>query len=76
MAARLTCRRCGDVIGVYEALIVSSRGRARASSRAAEPELSPAQGDLYHHACYLETEAEQVDRPGQAATDDEAPAGP
>ncbi len=76
MVARLTCRRCGDVIGVYEALIVQGPHGARASSRAAESHLSPAQGDLYHRACYLETEVERADEAAQGADDADAPAGP
>jgi hypothetical protein len=49
----MRCEHCGDVIGVYEPLVVRSHGEARESSRAAEPDL-PADGHYFHGACYAE----------------------
>ncbi len=48
----LTCARCGDVIGVYEPVVVSELGVARETSRAAEPGIPSARGELYHRDCY------------------------
>jgi hypothetical protein len=53
-----TCRHCGDVIGVYERMIVVAEGRGRMTSRAAERDrggLDDAEllGDCYHHPCYF-----------------------
>jgi hypothetical protein len=45
------CRRCSDVIGVYEPMILLVDGRACETSRAAEPDAG-AHGDLYHRCCY------------------------
>jgi hypothetical protein len=45
------CRRCGDVIGVYEPMVVVAEGRAHVTSRAAERGGPPA-GDWYHEDCY------------------------
>lgn len=49
---RLRCARCGDVIGIYEPLIVVSGDRVRETSLAAEPELPLAGAEHYHRACY------------------------
>lgn len=46
----LYCRRCGEVIGVYEPLVVGESPYARVTSRAAEPALS-ASGSYSHHSC-------------------------
>ncbi len=46
------CLLCGEPIGVYEPLVVIERGRARTSSRAAEPALSSAPGEYRHLACH------------------------
>lgn len=46
------CGRCGDVIGVYEPLVVCSEGGARTTSRAAEPQLRAADSRQYHRDCY------------------------
>ncbi len=48
----LRCRRCGEVIGVYEPLIRVEEGRALESSRAVQPELSDADAEHYHRACF------------------------
>jgi hypothetical protein len=46
------CSRCGEPIGVYEPLVVIERGRARRTSRAAEPEIATAPGEYRHLACH------------------------
>jgi len=45
------CKHCGDVIGVYEPMIVVIEGQTRETSRAAEPGLGDVLGDCYHGAC-------------------------
>jgi hypothetical protein len=47
----LRCRRCGDVIGVYEPMILLEDGKARETSRAAEPDVD-GRGDRFHGYCY------------------------
>jgi len=46
------CQRCGDVLGVYEPLILITEGLPCATSRAAEPHLFPTTDPGYHKACY------------------------
>ncbi len=46
------CKRCGDVIGVYEPLTVCAERLARVTSRAAEPDMKASGGTHYHRACY------------------------
>jgi len=46
------CERCGDLIGVYEPLVVCIEGLARTTSRAAEPDLEAMGATHYHRACY------------------------
>jgi len=48
----LHCSRCGDVIGVYEPLILVSGDRIRETSMAAEPELPLSGAEHYHRACH------------------------
>lgn len=45
------CAACGDVIGVYEPMIVITAGGARKTSRAREPELTQDDGILLHAHC-------------------------
>lgn len=61
------CRFCGDVIGVYEPLIVLREGEARETSRAARH--GRLCGELYHRACYqLRGEpSERIDGPVRQA---------
>ncbi len=55
------CHRCGDLIGVYEPMILLVDGRARETSRAAEPDAAT-QGDHYHGSCYAQrVEADGAD---------------
>jgi hypothetical protein len=52
-ADNIHCRHCGDVIGVYEPLIVIVEGEAVQTSRAAaQGELAPA-GPYYHASCFM-----------------------
>ncbi|MGA7704752.1 MAG: hypothetical protein WB998_07635 [Solirubrobacteraceae bacterium] len=51
-AESFRCKRCGDLIGVYEPLLVCAKGVARKTSRAAEPNLEPEGATHYHRACY------------------------
>jgi hypothetical protein len=55
------CKHCGDVIGVYEPMIVVIEGQTRETSRAAEPGTGDLLGDCYHGACYLEAHGEHPD---------------
>ena len=48
----LRCEHCGDVIGVYEPLIVRSGDDVRETSRAAEPELPLPRAQHYHRECF------------------------
>jgi hypothetical protein len=52
MSKTLRCHRCGEVIGVYEPLVMLLDGRARETSRALEPATADRDGDCYHRACY------------------------
>ena len=52
------CRHCGDVIGVYEPLVlVDEDGISRVGSCAAEPGLASEPGERYHHHCYMAARA-------------------
>jgi hypothetical protein len=53
MNRTVRCRHCEDVIGVYEPMIVLCDGRARGTSRAAEPSVGDDAGECYHRACYV-----------------------
>jgi len=52
MRAPLRCRRCGDVIGVYEPLVMLVEGRIYETSRAHDPSAAESLGDHYHRSCY------------------------
>lgn len=45
------CRHCGEVIGVYEPMIVLDGGQARKTSRAVEAATGPF-GECYHQECF------------------------
>lgn len=49
---RLLCEVCGDVIGVYEPLVVRTSNSERTTSRAAEPELRARDGAYFHRECH------------------------
>jgi hypothetical protein len=53
MDERLRCRRCEDVIGVYEPMIVEADGTHRETSLLKEPD---PEGECFHRACFLESE--------------------
>jgi hypothetical protein len=46
------CEGCGDVIGVYEPLVLCSGKSVRTTSRAAEPGLGGSNDAHYHRDCY------------------------
>ncbi len=48
------CRHCGEVIGVYEPMIVLRKGQVCRTSRAAEISSSAIgkSGECYHDECY------------------------
>jgi hypothetical protein len=48
----LRCEHCGEVIGVYEPLIVRADSEVRETSRAADSQLSPEHGEYYHLDCH------------------------
>ena len=47
----MACPVCGDVIGVYEPLLVVGAGSARTSSLAREPLLGGGEAVVVHLAC-------------------------
>jgi hypothetical protein len=49
----LTCDECGDVIGVYEPMVLVAQDGALETSRAACPDVGES-GEHYHRACYAE----------------------
>jgi hypothetical protein len=51
-APRPRCRYCGDVIGVYEPVILTLPEGAHRTSRLAEPDLFTGDGDWYHELCF------------------------
>jgi hypothetical protein len=51
-AQPFTCHRCGEVIGVYEPLVLVEGAHARTTSRAAEPDLRRGSNECYHRDCY------------------------
>jgi hypothetical protein len=53
-ALSFSCQLCGEVIGVYEPLVVCQSSHSRTTSRAAEPDLCTQDGAHYHRACYSE----------------------
>jgi hypothetical protein len=51
MSGRLLCPVCGDVIGVYEPLLVVGAGSVRTSSLARESLLRDSEELIVHRAC-------------------------
>ncbi|MFZ1154485.1 MAG: hypothetical protein WAN93_06230 [Solirubrobacteraceae bacterium] len=51
------CRSCGEVIGVYEPLVVRDENGAHTTSRAAEPDLQAIAAAYYHRDCYASSQA-------------------
>jgi hypothetical protein len=60
-----TCRRCGDVIGVYEPVIMLANGGVRDSSRRDQRDGAETVGERYHQACYSKAQSED---PGEEPT--------
>jgi hypothetical protein len=54
------CEDCGDLIGVYEPLVVRNRDGMRITSRAVGPGLWPANRAYSHRDCYAAHEAAQA----------------
>ncbi len=53
---QVSCVHCGEVIGVYEPMIVVVDGAARETSQAAETDLAQIAGAFYYHrVCYGKT---------------------
>jgi hypothetical protein len=53
---RIRCTHCGDVIGVYEPLVVVADDEARRTSLAAEPDAATNPDATYFNgACHLRT---------------------
>jgi hypothetical protein len=50
----MRCRRCGDVIGYYEPVVLITQERAHLTSAAAEPQIAKRHELLFHQACYAE----------------------
>lgn len=46
------CSHCGEVIGVYEPLVVLVQGQARETSRLLEPLVGSHADVQYHRACF------------------------
>jgi hypothetical protein len=55
MEQPMKCGHCGEVIGVYEPLVLLDDGEARTTSAAAEPQIGEQPGVLFHRACYAES---------------------
>ena len=49
---RWHCAHCGDVIGIYEPVVVIMEGEHRLTSRAAEPDLPYIRGAHFHRECH------------------------
>lgn len=47
-----TCASCGEVVGVYEPLVLVIGGEIRETSWAAEPKDDALAGVWYHEACH------------------------
>jgi hypothetical protein len=60
MSQLLRCKRCGEVIGVYEPLVKLLDGRAYETSRILEPVSSDRGGDYYHRACYERLDEDEL----------------
>ena len=52
--ARMRCHHCGDVIGIYEPLVLLSESDRRETSLAAEPDLAVGVSPVFHRACSLQ----------------------
>lgn len=50
---QVRCQHCGDVIGVYEPLVLLCASDRRETSLAAEPDLAAGASSAYHRACSI-----------------------
>jgi hypothetical protein len=48
---RLRCAHCGELLGVYEPIVVRDGRGSRETSIAAEPGLQASPADVYHARC-------------------------
>jgi hypothetical protein len=55
------CRYCGDVIGVYEPLVIRTNAGGRETSLAADPELFSTAAACFHRECFELTPIEATD---------------
>jgi hypothetical protein len=61
MRPRPRCRHCGDVIGVYEPMILVSSEGGRETSLAAEPQLDATGCTCFHAPCFASDGATGVE---------------
>jgi hypothetical protein len=57
MGQPMRCGRCGEVIGIYEPVVLLIHGSARTTSAAAEPRVGDKPGPHFHRACYADSPA-------------------
>ncbi len=57
MQQPMICARCGDVIGVYEPVVLLADGQQRTTSAAAEPRIGDELGERFHRACCAQSPA-------------------
>ncbi len=65
MDSTYRCKRCNDVIGVYEPSVLIVAEQARVTSRAAEPHVADPV-ECYHHACYVQAHGSDPRATGRA----------
>lgn len=69
MEELLRCCACGDALGVYEPLVVISRGAGRITSLAREPDAASDADALVHHSCAVEGRAQAAGLSAAAAAE-------
>jgi hypothetical protein len=65
----MRCGHCGEVIGIYEPLVLAHGGLVRATSVAGEPRIAAEPGERFHRACYAETSAGSTPKAGATRAD-------
>jgi hypothetical protein len=65
----MRCGHCGEVIGIYEPLVLAHEGLVRATSVAGEPCIAAEPGERFHRACYAETSAGPTAKAGATRAD-------
>lgn len=58
MTPKPTCDYCGEVIGVYEPIVVIVDGEVQETSRAAEQVVTAVRALRYHRDCYAQRSAQ------------------